>query len=263
FASVMLVLLAWTSLAGAVLAGAVACSLALMWWRDRSRVARGALACAVATVISCGLAALVCIPPGDFHSFSPGIPNSSGAYFETDRILTALGGTWRGLFPVPAAVGGWNSNVLDRFSGVLWLQAVVSLALVIVVARVLRPFRVAFSLWIIGTIAYVGFSIVVVLPNQAHYAGEFLLLFVACAWLAYAPPCGAPAAFDGWKRGLPAVLVVVLLAQIVATLAILPDATMRPFAPDRTIAQAAQRTGLARDVVSGQDFDASTVSGYL
>jgi len=107
------------------------------------------------------------------------------------------------------------------------------------------------------------FSVVVVLPDRAHYAGEFFLLFVACAWLAYAPPVGGPRVPTGWSAGLPAVLLVVLAAQIVATVAILPDATARPFAPDRTLARAASAAGLARDVVSGQDFDGATISGYL
>ena len=91
-------------------------------------------------------------------------------------------------------------------------------------------------------------------PDRAHYAGEFFLLFVACAWLAYAPPERAGRVPTTWKTGLPAVLVVVLAAQIVTTLAILPDATLRPFAPDRTLAEVAERGGFARDVVSGQDF---------
>src|SRR5262249_34926063 len=61
----------------------------------------------------------------------------------------------------------------------------------------------------------------------------------------------------------PAVLLVVLAAQIVATVAILPDATAHPFAPDRTLATTARAEGLERDVVSAQDFDGTTISGYL
>jgi len=66
-----------------------------------------------------------------------------------------------------------------------------------------------------------------------------------------------------WSAGLPAVLLVVLAAQIVATVAILPDATAHPFAPDRTLAEVAVDAGLAHDVVSGQDFDGVTMAGYL
>ena len=131
------------------------------------------------------------------------------------------------------------------------------------VARVLRPYSTAFALWIVGTVVYVLFSVVVVLPDRAHYAGEFFLLFVACAWLAYPPPRGGRPVPTSWSAGLPAVLLVVLAAQVVATVAILPDATAHPFAPDRTLAEVAVDAGLARDVVSGQDFDGATMAGYL
>jgi hypothetical protein len=263
-ATIALALLAWTSLAGAVLAGSLALVLAWRWWRARrgGTACRGGLTCALVTAGSAGLAAFTCIPPSDFHSFSVGIPNSTSAYLEPTRLAAALGGTWRGLVPIPVGVGRWNTNIVDQLGGV-WLQVVISVALVVLVARVLRPYATAFALWIVGTIAYVLFSVVVVLPDRAHYAGEFFLLFVACAWLAYSEPDGGPTVSASWRSGLPAVLVVVLAAQIVATLAILPDATARPFAPDRTLAEAAVDTGLARDVVSGQDFDGATIAGYL
>ena len=268
-ATIALALLAWTSLAGAVLAASLALVLAGRWWRARSdgTATRGGITCALVTAGSAIFAALMCIPPSDFHSFSIGIPNSTSAYVAPTRLAAALGGTWRGLVPIPVGVGRWNTNIVDQLGGV-WLQAVISLAVFVVVARVLRPYATAFGLWIVGTVAYVVFSVVVVLPDRAHYAGEFFLLFVACAWLAYAPPGdgldGArPAVPSNWRTGLPAVLTVVLAAQIVATLAILPDATARPFAPDRTLAEAAADAGLAHDIVSGQDFDGATMSGYL
>ncbi len=264
-AALVLALLAWTSLAGAVLAGAVALIIGFRWWTARrdGAATRGPITCTLSTLAASGLAAITCIPPSDFHSFSLGIPNSASDYLEPTRIAASLGGTWRGLVPVPVGVGGWNTNVVDQLPGDVWLQAVLALALVALVARVLRPYGFAFVLWIVGTVAYVGFSLIVVLPDRAHYAGEFFVLFVACAWLAYAPPGGGRSVPAGWSHGLPAVLVVVLAAQIVTTVAILPDATARPFAPDRTLAQVADDAGLARDVVSGQDYDGSTMAGYL
>ena len=126
------------------------------------------------------------------------------------------------------------------------------------------PYRTAFALWIVGTVAYVLFSVVVVLPDRAHYAGEFFLLFVACAWLAYARA--------GWRARSPGELVggasrrcwpSCSRRRSLPRVAILPDATVRPFAPDRTLAEAADDAGLARDVVSGQDFDGATMAGYL
>lgn len=261
-----LVLLAWTSLAGAALAGSIALVVGWRWWLARrgGGAPRGAITCALVVPSAAGLAVLTCIPPADFHSFSLGIPNSASAYVDPTRLAGALGGTWRGLVPVPVGVGRWNTNVVDQLAGDVWLQAIVSIALVVLVARVLRPYRAACALWIVGTAVYVVFSVVVVLPDRAHYAGEFFLLFVACAWLAYSPPGGGgPAVPASWSAGLPAVLVVVLAAQIVATVAILPDATARPFAPDRTLAEVATAEGLQRAVVSGQDYHGTTMAGYL
>jgi hypothetical protein len=264
-AGVALALLAWTSLAGALLAVALASVVAWRWWsttRDRGEC-RAPFSLAAVVVGSAGVAALTCIPPSDFHSFSLGIPNSSSAYADPQRIAAAVGGPWRGLVPIPLGVGQWNTNLIDQFPAAVWVQALVSLALVVLVARALRPCVTAWTLWIVGIGAYVAFSVVVVLPDRAHYAGEFFLLFLACAWLAYAPPGRGRSASVGVPRALAAILVFVVAAQVVTAVAILPDATARPFAPDRTLARAASRAGLAGDVVSGQDFDGVTMSGYL
>ncbi len=262
--TIALALLAWISLAGAVLAGVLVVVLAWTWWSSRAATTdRAPLRCAIAVVASGIASVLTCIPPADFHSFSLGIPNSSSAYVDPERLARALSGPWRGLMPVPSGLGRWNTNVLDQLVGSVWLQALVSLSLVVVVSLVLRPYRFAFITWIVGTAAYLAFSVIVVLPDRAHYAGEFFLLFLACVWFAYAPPGRSGDANERRSSGLSAVLVVVLAAQIVATVAILPRATVEPFAPDRTLAEAATRTGLARDVVSGQDFDGVTMAGYL
>jgi hypothetical protein len=265
-ATVALALLAWTSMAGAVLAGVLALVLAWRWWSSRraAGATRAPLAMAITVGLSGAIAAVTCIPPSDFHSFSLGIPNSSSAYVDPQRFGAALGGTWRGLVPIPVGIDRWNTNVIDQFSSSVWLLALVSIALFVLVARVLRPYTTAFAVWVLGTVAYVAFSQLVVLPDRAHYAGELFLLFVAAAWLAYAPPGGGGRPVPAtWKRGLPALLVVVLAAQILATLAILPSATAHPFAPDRTLAEAASAAGLGRDVVSGQDLDGGTIAGYL
>ena len=56
---------------------------------------------------------------------------------------------------------------------------------------------------------------------------------------------------------------VVFGAQIVATIGILPNRSFQAFTPDRALATAAEDHGLTRDIVSGQDFDAITMAGYL
>ena len=221
--TIALSLLAWISLAGAVLAGVLAIVLAWSWWSSRAATDRAPLGCTIAVVVSGIASVLTCIPPADFHSFSMGIPNSSTAYVDPERLARALSGPWRGLMPVPSGVGRWNTNVLDQLVGSVWLQALISLSLVVVVTLVLRSHRFAFVTWIVGVAAYLVFSVIVVLPDRAHYAGEFFLLFLACVWFAYAPPGRSEdATNDRPSSGLAAVLVVVLAAQMVATVAILP-----------------------------------------
>ncbi len=59
------------------------------------------------------------------------------------------------------------------------------------------------------------------------------------------------------------VLIVVLAAQIVATIAIYPVAVTQPFSRDEALAQAVHRAGLDDVIVSGQDWDGATVGAYL
>ena len=142
--------------------------VAWRWWRARrdGDAPRGAITCALVTAGSAGLAALTCIPPSDFHSFSLGIPNSTDAYLEPSRLAAALGGTWRGLVPVPVGVGRWNTNVVDQLGDVS-LQALLSdCAFRAEVARVFRAVHDRLSRS--GSSApssYVLFSVVVVLPD--------------------------------------------------------------------------------------------------
>lgn len=274
-AAVAFGLLAWTNLAGAVIAIAVALTVGWeLWSTRRGRAgsppdARARSWFTGSVLVAAAASAVTCVPPPDFASFSQGIATTPLGTLSPTRFAASLAGPWRGLFPVPTGVGGWNTNVLDRMPASVWVQAVVGVAVVVLVAVALRPHRFAFRLWLLGTLGFYAFSIVVVLPDRSHYAGESFLLFLVCVWLAWAPPAGlAPpvAAHDRERTRslrLVAVAAVVLGAQVVSTLAIVPDRTVHPFAPDRTLAQVVARAGMANEVVSGQDFDAVTMSGYL
>jgi hypothetical protein len=182
------------------------------------------------------------------------------------HVASAVAGAWRGLIPVPASVGEWNSNLLDRFPGGVWLEAVLAVLLCAVIFRALRHHEFARALWFVGSLGYVAFFVIVMLPEQARYAGFPFLLFLACGWLAYAPPERAPrpvAVADEPRELLAAVLILVLAAQIVATVAIYPIATTEPFSRDEALAQAVHRAHLDDAIVSGQDWDGATVGGYL
>ncbi|HEV2992824.1 MAG TPA: hypothetical protein VG012_00325 [Acidimicrobiia bacterium] len=264
-------LLAWTSLAGAVLTVALAAAVALdrrgsappagTERRARRRFVLGALLAAVG-------AALTCLPPRDFHEFTPGLGNL--ATTGTTRVAHAATGIWRGLFPIPARVGAWNSQLLDRLPAGRLVEAALSLAVFVVVLVGLRS-PLARRLWCLGVIGCELFFAVVVLPDQARYAGTVFVLFLAVAWLARAPggglePAGTPL---GWTRPRRAgawasvALGAVVTAQVVATLAVYPSATIHPFSPDRALAEAARAHQLSGALVSDEDFVATGVGAYL
>ena len=252
--AVALGLLAWTSLAGAVLALAFA-GAALWTWGRR------ALGPAVGVGVAAVLAVITCRPPADFVSFSLGIPSAPMSLdtITPTRVAGALAGPWRGLVPLPRAGGGWNSNLLDGSSSAVWVQAALGLGLVVFVGWLLREHRFASRLWMAGVVGYLAFSVVVVLPDRSHYAGEFFLLLVACLWCA--ARSGAPARESG--RGTTALLVAVLVVQVLALVAVALPKTTQAFSPEAELAAAAERAGAADLVVSGQDFHAVAMAGFL
>jgi hypothetical protein len=260
-AAAVLALLAWTSLPGAVLAIAYAVAVA---FTSRARL-RWSLTVGIAAVV----AALTCVPPTDFSgSFAPGLAGDAST-FGTGRAIraaSAIAGTWRGLVPIPASIGEWNSNLLDGRPGAVWIEAALSLLLFVVILRALRPFPFARRLWWIGSLGYVGFFMTVILPEQSRYAGFVFLLFLSCAWLAIAPPGAeaASSAHPGKRRpALGALLVLVLAGQIVATITIYPTATAAAFAREEALAQAVHAARLDDAIVSGQDWDGTAIGGYL
>jgi hypothetical protein len=259
-AALTLGLLAWTSLAGGVLAVAIAC-VAVWCFRRRALLPMAGVAVASA------IAALTCRPPADFVSFSMGIPSVPLTSVSATRIAGAFAGPWRGLVPVPLAVGRWNTNLLDRLPDAVWVQAALGVGLLALVAWALRPRVFAFRLWVLGTVGYLAFSVAVVLPDRSHYAGEFFLLFVACAWLAYSAPGretpGSIAPVTNLPAALAIVLAIVLALQVVVLLAIVPTKTAHAFSPDEALARAARDAGAAHLIVSGQDFDAVAMAGFL
>jgi hypothetical protein len=55
----------------------------------------------------------------------------------------------------------------------------------------------------------------------------------------------------------------VVAAQVVALLAVYPSQTARRFAPNQAVATVVRAAGLQNHLVSGQDFDATSVAAYL
>ena len=214
------------------------------------------------------IAAATCLPPSDFVSFSLGIPSTPFAGLSATRFAASAAGVWRGLFPIPLWSGRWNTNALDHLPAHRRLQAAVAVGIVVVVTRRCGRARSRrHALPLVGLAGLLAFSVVVVLPDRSHYAGAFFMLFLACVWCEFAPPGarhGARAgAVAGDRLGFSGSRTVIFVAQVVATFAILPYASMHPFVPDRTLAEVAAARGMSHRIVSGQDYDGVTMAGYL
>ena len=253
-------LLAWTSLAGAVLTVALAGAVALdpgPRSAPRRRFVLGGLLVATAS-------ALTCLPPSDFHAFTPSLGNFAtiGGSGVT-RFVDATTGIWRGLIPIPARLGGWNSQLLDRLPAAPWLQALASVVLFALVLAAL-PRSIGRPRLVGGRDRHVG-----VLPRRRPPRRGPLrrrrLPPVPRRAVARRRAPGRPAVAPAtpWRRRLPAVVLVVLAAQVVALLAVAPSLTITPFSPDQAVAQATRTAHLQDAIVSGEDFDATAVGAYL
>ncbi|HSO95497.1 MAG TPA: hypothetical protein VLV81_05595 [Acidimicrobiia bacterium] len=268
WALVPAVVLAWTNLAGAVVAVSLAAAVTGRHARASRTTGpdRDQRWFAGGTVVAAVGAAITCVPPADFHAFTPSV--NSGATTGWNRLLTAAAGTWRGLLPVPARLGGWNSQFLDRLPAAAWVEAALSVVVVVVVAGALRRSGIAWRLWLLGSGGVFVFFAVAVLPDQSRYAVTVFLVFLGAAWWAVAPPGGADPApgAEAPRRVSPMVrqvIAVVVAAQVVALLAVYPSQATHRFAPNQAVADAVRTAGLQSRVVSGEDFDATSAGAYL
>ena len=146
------------------------------------------------------------------------------------------------------------------------MEAALGVVLFLVILRAFRPFPIARRLWWIGSLGYVVFFISVMRPEQSRYAGFLFLLFLSCAWFAVAPPSAeertAPVS-EVHRRFLGTVLILVLAAQVAATVEIYPSSMRQAFSRDEALAQIVHAAHLDNAIVSGEDWDATTVGGYL
>ena len=262
-ATVALVALAFTSLPGAVIALAAGVTFVL---DPRVRSTTCARLSAAVLAVTSAAVALICIPPGDFGDLTPGIGDSSR--FGTGagvRVASSASAVWRALVPIPPSVGEWNANLLDHPAGAVWVEALLSIALFAVVLVALRERPFARQLWWVGNLGLIAFFMIVTRPEALRHAGFVFLLFVACVWFAAAPPLDEPQELrTGRDRSMiGTVVVVVLAAQILAMLAVYPSASFEDFSRDAKLARAVHDARLDGHVVSAQDWDATTIGGYL
>jgi hypothetical protein len=243
--------LAFSVLSGAVLALALAA--AVLWTRPAER---GRRVYALVTGVAVTISAVSCIPPPDFRTFAQGLGNTSQfGSGPVVRALSSLAGFWRAAVPLPDGSRAWNTNVLDSATGALALQAIAGILVFVVVLRVLAGSPMARRLWCIGSVGCVAFSLIVILPERYRYAGTAFLLLVACAWLAWRTTVP--------RQPLTIVFGVVLVLQLLATIALIPSGMGDRFSPDHDFAEVIERDAPNATIVSGADYDALTTAGYL
>jgi len=261
--TVALVLLSWTSVLGAALAGVVALSLYLggeavsrVRW---SRVDAEPRRLATWVVGSCALVAATCIPASDFASAGPAF-RGDAAYVAgpLGRVLEGASSVWRGLAPVQDS-GTWNTNILDGSAARLFVAVVLGLVLVVLIGRGLGSAPLAQRLWVLGVVAFGVFFAVVVRPTEVRYSGSVALVLLGATWFAAARD-GAWLSHAGGAARVA--LAVVLAAQLVAGLGGLRVAVHR-FAPNESLAEVARANGVDQRLVSANDFLATGLAGYL
>jgi len=261
--TVALVLLSWTSLFGAALAGAVAVSLYVgsdavprVRW---SRVDTPSRRLAAWVVVSCAAVAVSCIPPSDLASAGPAF-GGDAVYLSgpLGRVLEGASFVWRGLAPVQFD-GVWNTNVLNGSGARVLVAVALGFVLAVLIARGLAPTPLAVRMWVIGLGALAVFFVVVVQPTESRYTGYVALVLLGATWFAAARDASWLAEVGSIPR---VALAIVLVAQLAATVGALHFEGHR-FAPNETLARAAEARGVATRLVSSNDFLAMGVAAYV
>ena len=174
-------------------------------------------------------------------------PELADAYLEPSRLAAALVARGR-TGPGPVGVGRWNTNIIDQLPSGVWLQAVLALALFILVARVVHAYAAAFALWIIGTAAIRRCSRLSGRHARPGALRRRVPPAVRRVRVARVRALPGPVVVGGgrpvpttWKTGALRSCWCFLSRRWSRQLAILPDATPHVrFAPDRTLAEVAE-----------------------
>jgi MFS family permease len=242
--ALLLVLLALTSVYGAMLALVLGAAAVLERWPQRPPAA---LVPAGAAVTGVGLSLLVARPgettTGNFSS-SPLL----NPFLGVDPSRLDLRQLVRALVPIPPLRhdGWWDSSVVDSPRGVVvGLFAAVAVA---IVAFGLRRSPVSLAMWAAGIAGFLAFGYVVYTGSIYHY-GHLYVLAVAAIWLA---STRAGAAVD--QRMVVGLLGVQALGGLAA---IALDAT-GPFSNGERVAAFVDREEL---VVVDPDWSGATVAG--
>jgi len=177
---VLLGLLALTSVFGIILALSLALGLVCQRdpagaWHLRDRDSRvGAAFLALGALLS----ACLVRPPAD------GLYTAWRTAYEPDALTRVLSTPWRALVPAPhLQTAWWNTNALDRSPDVAMLLGV---AVVVLVALVLRRHTEAVVVWVTTTLLTIGLTYARDLPLWLRQEGTLYVAFVAATWIACA-----------------------------------------------------------------------------
>lgn len=242
--AVVLVLLALTSVYGAMLALVLAAAAVLERWPKRPA---SALVPAGAGVVGVGLSLLLSRPNATttgFYSSSPLLDPFLG--LDPNRV--DLRQLLRALVPVPPLRhdGWWDNSIVDSPSGVVaGLLAAVAIALV---AVGLRRSPVSLAMWATGVVGFLLFGYVVYTGSIYHY-GHLYVLAVAAIWL------GSSRAGAGAD---PRMVVALLAVQALGGVVALALDAMGPFSNGEEVAAVVGREEL---VVVDPDWLGATIAG--
>ncbi|MFA5882643.1 MAG: hypothetical protein WDA60_02210 [Acidimicrobiia bacterium] len=252
---VWLSLLALTSALGVVLAGSV--GLAAIVAGHPTRPDRRTVL-AVGTV---GIVALASVASIAQPSDSRGGTGFGQALASTihGRVGVALSGAGRGVVPLPNGHIDWNKNLVSGLP--LSVQALFGMVVLAGIAWVLRPWRDALALWVIGSLGLLVFFCVAYPAEYVRHVGHFAILGLAAAWLAGADPRPVdPPRVELAGRAF-AVLIVL---NVVAGVAHYTHFTFdRRFRPSQHRASVIERATDDPAILSLVDGTATNIGAYL
>jgi hypothetical protein len=247
-ASVLLVLLANTTVLGLLLALTLAAAFITDWLfgaelrpRFSPRQLGAAAAALVAVLVVAALVAKQVIPPADAAYRGDGATVEGASAWS---VATALTIPLRAFTPVMTVAEGtvkWNDWLFDPSSrAVLALEVVLSVTAVTFGLLVAMRRLASLVLFIVGTSGFVAFFALFVFGFSRHH-GHLVLVWILTVWLARAgPPTQWPAVLAPLaalaKRWAPAVVVASLVPMVFGAAELAAADAVLPFSDARRVA---------------------------
>ncbi|HTK47797.1 MAG TPA: hypothetical protein VL328_07460 [Gemmatimonadaceae bacterium] len=275
-ASVLLVLLANTTVLGLLLALALAAAYVTDWLfgaelrpRFSSRQLGAAGAALLAVIVVVALVAKQVIPPADAAYRGDGATVEGASAWSVGAALTI---PLRAFTPVMSVAEGtvkWNDWLFDPGSRpVLGLEVLLSVTAVTFGLLVAMRRLSSLVLFVVGTAGFVGFFALFVFGFSRHH-GHLVLVWILAVWLARAgPPTRWPAMLAPLaaraQRWAPAVVVASLVPMVVGAAELAVADAMLPFSDARQVASFLRtHAGADTPLIAIARSDAQSVGALL